>query len=106
MIYDMRTYTCLPGTVPLQIKLWEEFGRAPQTRHLGQPVVYGMAEVGELNTFVHIWRYASQAEREQKRAAMSADPDWQVYIRESRAKGYITAQRNQILLAPAFMEGK
>ena len=38
MIYDMRTYTCLPGTVPLQIKLWEEFGRAPQTKHLGQPV--------------------------------------------------------------------
>lgn len=106
MIYDMRTYTCRPGTVPLQIRLWEQHGRAPQVKHLGEPAVYGMAEVGELNTFVHIWRYASQADREAKRAAMQADPDWAVYINASREQGYITAQRNQILVAPAFMDGK
>ena len=103
MIYDMRTYTCRPGTAPAQIKIWEEFGKTPQTRHLGQPVVYGVAEVGELNTFVHIWAYESQADREQKRVAMQADPEWAVYISKTREAGYITAQRNQILVAPAFM---
>ena len=63
MIYDMRTYTCLPGTVPLQMKLWMEHGMAVQKKHLGEPVMYGAPEVGELNTYVHVWAYDSHAER-------------------------------------------
>ena len=103
MIYDMRTYTCRPGTVPLQIKLWEDHGMSAQKRHLGEPVCYGIAEVGELNTFVHIWAYTSHADREKKRAAMQADPEWQNYIRQAREADYIVAQRNQVLVAPHFM---
>jgi len=104
MIYDVRTYTCKPGTVPLQYALYEEFGFKPQTKHLGQPVVYGHVEVGEINTYTHIWAYESQADREQKRAAMMADPDWQVFMKKSREAGHLTGQRNQILVAAPWMK--
>jgi hypothetical protein len=103
MIYDVRTYTCRPGTVPLQFKLYQEHGMGPQNRHLGQPVVYGHVEVGTINTFTHIWAYDSQADREQKRAAMMADPDWLVYIKKSGEAGYMVAQENKILVAAPWM---
>lgn len=103
MIYDMRTYTCLPGTVPLQMKLWMEHGMAVQKKHLGEPVMYGAPEVGELNTYVHVWAYDSHADRETRRAAMQADPEWIAFLKASREAGYITAQRNQVLVAAPFM---
>ena len=104
MIYDVRTYTCKPGTVPAQFKLYEEYGMGPQTKHLGQPVVYGHVEVGEINTYTHIWAYESQADREQKRAAMMADPDWLTFMAKSREAGYLLAQKNQILVAAPWMK--
>ena len=44
MIFDHRLYTCKPGTVPLQLALYEKHGKAPQEKHLGQPVLYGITE--------------------------------------------------------------
>ncbi|WP_416896823.1 MAG: NIPSNAP family protein [Minwuia sp.] len=104
MIYDVRTYTCKPGTVPAQLKLYEEFGMAPQKKHLGEPVMYGWSEVGELNTYTHVWRYDSHADRETKRAAMQADPDWHIFLAKSREAGHITDQRNQVMVAAPWMK--
>src|SRR2546429_5086805 len=36
---------------------------------------------------VHVWKYASQAEREKKRAALMADPAFQSYLQKSRELG-------------------
>jgi len=33
-------------------------------KHCGEPVFYATTEVGQLNQVVHVWKYASQAERE------------------------------------------
>lgn len=104
MIYDVRVYTCKPGAVPAQLKLYEEHGLAPQTKHLGQPVMYGFSEVGELNTYTHVWAYESHADREKKRAAMQADPDWQTFLKVSREAGNLVAQRNQVMVAAPFMK--
>ena len=46
MIFDHRTYVCRPGTVPAQMALYEKYGRATQEKHLGKPVLYGIAETG------------------------------------------------------------
>ncbi|WP_417516509.1 NIPSNAP family protein [Minwuia sp.] len=104
MIYDVRTYTCRPGTVPAQLKLYQEHGMATQKKHLGEPVMYGFPEVGELNTYTHIWVYESQADRETKRKAMQADPDWHAFLKKSAEAGNITAQRNQLMVAAPWME--
>src|SRR5687768_13964681 len=39
MIFDHRTYTVRPGTLPKQLELYEKHGKAPQERHLGKPLL-------------------------------------------------------------------
>ncbi len=106
MIFDMRTYTCKPGTVPAQLKLYEDHGFAVQTKHLGQPALYGVTETGAINTYVHVWAYADAADRAKKRAAMQADPDWHAFLAKTKEAGYLLAQENQILQAPGFFKYK
>jgi hypothetical protein len=102
MIFDHRTYTVRPGTLPQQLKLYEEFGWAPQTKHLGQPLLYGFTETGPINTYTHVWVYESAADRAQKRAAMEADPDWGAFRKRSAEAGCLVAQENRILVPTPF----
>jgi hypothetical protein len=80
MLLDHRTYTVKPGTMTRQMALYREFGLAPQKRHLGEPLAYLITESGAVNTYVHIWVYQDAADRATKRAAMAADPEWQLYL--------------------------
>src|SRR5208283_2965587 len=97
MLIDHRTYTVRPGTMPQQLKLYEEFGMTAQKRHLGEPLAYLIAESGEVNTYVHIWVYQDAADRAAKRAAMMADPEWQVFMQKNAEAGYLIAQRNNLM---------
>jgi len=106
MIFDMRTYTCNPGTVPAQLKLYEEHGYAVQKKHLGEPALYGVTETGAINTYVHVWAYEDAADRAKKRAAMQADPDWHAFLAKTREAGHLTGQANQLLQAPSFFKYK
>ena len=103
MLFDHRTYKCRPGALQNHVKLYEEFGRAPQTRHLGEPLAWLITETGELNTFVHIWGYRDAADRAARRAAMQADPEWQEFLRRSAEAGYLVEQRTQLMTAAPFM---
>jgi hypothetical protein len=85
MIYDHRTYCCRPGTIKKQFELYVQ---------------------GDINSFVHIWAYESAAERERKRAAMQADPDWQAYVQRSGEAGYLIKQENKILMDAPFFQTK
>jgi hypothetical protein len=102
MIFDHRTYTCKPGTIQKQLELYEKHGKAPQERHLGAPLLYGVTETGPLNTYVHVWVYEDAADRAKKRAAMQADPEWQAFLAKSAEAGYLAHQENKILTPPAF----
>lgn len=104
MIYDHRHYTCRPGAIQKQLALYGEHGYPVQRRHLGEPIVFGAVETGDLNSYVHIWAYQSVADREAKRAAMLADPDWRAYLEKSAAAGYLIGQRNMILSPAPFFE--
>ncbi|MCI5109844.1 MAG: NIPSNAP family protein [Marivita sp.] len=102
MIFDHRTYVCRPGTIKLHMKLYEEFGWQVQKRHLGDPVVYGAVETGDVNSYVHIWVYKDAADRAAKRAAMAADPEWAAFLQKSAEAGYLISQNNKILTAAPF----
>ena len=106
MIYDHRTYTCKAGTIRKHLDLYVAHGLKPQTRHLGQPVLYATTEVGDVNSYVHVWAYDSMEDRTRKRAAMQADPDWQEYLRISGEAGYLLSQVNKILLPAPFLTPK
>lgn len=102
MIFDVRTYTCKPGTIKQHMALYEEFGLGPQTKNLGQPVVYGTTEVGDVNSYIHIWAYDDITDRANKRAALWADTDWLAYVAKSAELGALIKQENVILNATPF----
>lgn len=102
MLFDMRTYTCRPGTLPKHMKLYEEHGFQAQAEALGQPYFYGITETGPVNSYVHIWAYDSAADRAEKRAVMQGDPAWQDYLRKSAEAGYLVSQENRLLLPASF----
>ena len=104
MIFDHRTYTCKFGMVPAHFALYEKMGLAAQRRILGEPVLYASTEVGDLNSFVHVWAYKDLADRTTRRAALAADPEWQAFIKSARELGAIIAQENTILVAASFFK--
>ena len=105
MIYDHRTYTFRPGTIMKALAFYKEHGYEAQTRNLGKPFLYAYTDVGDVNSYVHIWAYEDAADRATKRAAMQADPDWQNYLKMSAENGWLESQVNKILVAAPFFEG-
>jgi hypothetical protein len=100
VLVDHRTYRIKPGAMNAYLDNYEKFGLTPQTRHLGQPVAYMFSESGEINTLVHIWAYEDAADRMKRRAAMQADPEWQVFVRKN-AEGGNLVQQTTMLMVPA-----
>jgi uncharacterized protein (DUF2461 family) len=104
MIYDHRTYTCRPGTIKAHLDLYVAQGMATQIKHLGQPVLYATTDVGDVNSYVHVWQYKDPADRAARRAAMQADPEWQAYLKKSAELGALISQDNKILVAASFFK--
>ncbi|MFT5394609.1 MAG: hypothetical protein ACI8PT_004820, partial [Gammaproteobacteria bacterium] len=97
MLLDMRTYTCHPGTIKKHLDLYEKMGKAPQTHHLGQPLAYLVTETGNPNQYVHIWVYENAGDREARRTAMQADPNWVAYTQASAKLGALAEQENKLM---------
>ncbi len=104
MIFDHRTYYCRAGTIKPQLALYEKLGFPVQRKHLGDPVLYGTTEVGDVNSYVHVWAYQDLADRTKRRAAMQADPEWQAYLKASAELGALLKQENKILVATGFFK--
>ena len=104
MLFDVRTYTCRPGSIRQHMTLYVEKGMAPQKRYLGEPLFYATCETGDPNQYVHIWVYENAADRESKRAAMQADPDWQAYVAASAEAGWLVKQENKLMVNAPFFE--
>jgi len=104
MLFDHRTYTCKPGTLPKQMALYEEHGMAAQQRHLGKPIFYAITETGPVNSYVHIWAYTDAADRATRRAAMQADPEWIAFLGVSGEAGYLESQQNKLMVEASFFK--
>ncbi len=104
MLFDVRTYRVRPGGLKAHFEVYEKFGKAPQTRHLGQPLVYMRTETGDPNEYVHIWVYENAGDRERRRAAMQADPDWQDYLKRSAELGALVSQSNKLMVPVDFFD--
>lgn len=102
MIYDHRTYVCKPGMIKTHLELYQKHGFAPHMRHLGRPVMFATTEVGNINSYVHVWAYKDLAERTAKRAALWADPEWTAYVKKSHELSAVVHQENKILVATEF----
>ena len=100
MIVEHRTYTFRSGTVEGWLKRYESEGLPIQKRHLGRFVGLYISEIGRLHQVVLIWAYESLAAREERRAAMAADPTWQAFIGSVWALDAIQAQ-DVMVMTPA-----
>ena len=103
MFVEQRLYTCAPGQTGEFLKVYEGEGRAPQMRHLGQPVGYYVSEIGPLNQVTTLWAYGSLDERVDRRRTLFQDPAWTAFL--GKARPLLTTQETRILTpAPFFRE--
>jgi hypothetical protein len=98
VIIDHRTYRIKAGHTQTHLAIYEKYGYAAQTRHLGQPFAYLFAETGDVNTVVHQWAYEDAADRAKRRAAMAAAPEWQVYVKEMLDSNLLIEQKTSFML--------
>lgn len=70
------------------------------------PILYGLTETGDVNSYVHIWVYEDAADRTQRRANLMADPEWLEYLKMSADAGNLVSQEHKILTPVAFFDPK
>jgi len=100
MYIEIRTYQLKNGAVPAYLKAVEQTGITIQQKHLGKLVGYFYSEIGTINEIVHIWMYSSLDERQKRRAALAADPNWQAFL--PQIAPLIERAENKIMLPSAF----
>jgi len=86
MLVDIRIYQTKPGMREEHFELFEKYGRAPQTRILGEPYSY-VKSIEDPNEFILMWSYEDLADREAKRELMWNDPEWKVYVTQQSLGG-------------------
>ena len=106
MLIEHRTYTFRPGTLPAWLRKYEDEGLAIQKRHLGRFLGLFTTEFGNVHQTVILWGWDSLDDRDRRRAAMNADPEWQAYIQAIWQMNAIETQEVKILRptasSPAF----
>lgn len=100
MIVDHRTYTVQHGRMAEYLERYQRVALPIQLRHLGRLLGFYVSDIGPQNQVVHLWAYDSIADREERRARMAADPEWQAFLKGNA--GTFVAQENKILRATSF----
>ena len=67
---------------------------------VGEPIGFFVTEIGTLNQVVHLWKYDSMADREQRRAKLAGAPNWGDYL--DAATPFLLRMENRILVPTAF----
>ena len=101
--YEMRTYTYPTGELPKIMRTWER--ALPERLKFSPLCAIWYAELGGLNTMVHIWPYASLEQREEVRKKALASGSWPPSVKDLKegGKGYeLLTQENKLLVPAAF----
>ena len=73
-IYEMRTDTYQPGSIPEVIRRWSE--AIPHREKYSPLAACWYTELGGLNKLIHVWPYKDMAEWERAGTAAAKDPNW------------------------------
>lgn len=96
MIFEKRTYTLKPTTVPAYLKRWEA-ECLPIISKYGKLIGCWQTESGKLNAVVFIWAYDSFGHREDQRKALKADAEWK---EASSWVGDYLAEQESVFMSP------
>lgn len=100
MIIEQRIYTFAPGKVNAYLDLYEKQGLPLAREKLGTPLGVFYTEVGQLNTVVSLWGYASFEERMRRRAELAQLAAWKAYAEQ--AVPMVLGQQTSLLLPASF----
>jgi hypothetical protein len=100
MIIDERTYTCHPGKAKAWLEIYERLGKPIQWPIVGEPIGFFTTDTGTLSQVVHMWRYESLADYEERRRKLSATPGWSDYVAASMP--LLVALESRILVPVSF----
>jgi hypothetical protein len=103
MIVDVRTYTLVPRKLPRYVELFEQHALPVMERHGLELLGYYVSQIGPLNQVVHLWRYDSLADMEQKRARRDADPAWGAFL--AMTEGMVLMQDDKVMRPSSFSPG-
>src|SRR5271166_1725081 len=97
MIVDLRIYTCKPGKLKEFVALYEKLCWPLQQQHLGRCLGWYTTVEGSLNRVVHLWGFDSQADREERRKKMAADPAFGAYLKAVADADILVEMENSIV---------
>src|SRR5438128_2158478 len=99
MIYELRTYHCMPGKLPEVLKRFEQLTLRIWERHGIEQAGFWTTQIGESNAdLIYMLKWKSLAEREEKWARFVKDPDYAEGRKASEANGpLVGVVSNQIL---------
>lgn len=98
-IIEQRTYRIKVGMVQDYLRFYHTEAFEIHCRYLGPSIGWFYTDIGGLNEIVMMWRYEDYTDREARRTALYADPQWLAFIPKTR--DYIEQMDNKIL-KPAF----
>jgi hypothetical protein len=94
-LYEIRTYTMLPGAAPTVIEKWAE---RIEGRTKFSPLAFcGHTELGGLNQWIHVWAYKDAAERFAIRDQARATGAW-----PPATRGQFVKQENMFVVPAEF----
>jgi len=108
MIYELRTYHCMPGRLPALLKRFETTTVRLFEKHGIRQLGFWTVAIGESNQdLIYILQWESLAEREKCFGEFQKDPEWIEARRKSEEAGPIVASiANSILTPAAFSAAK
>jgi hypothetical protein len=103
MIYEIRTYGLVPGSLA---EVEKRFGEAYESRKkYSELAAFWHTEFGPLNEIIHVWPYRDMADRALVRAETAKEPNWPPKINE-----FVRTMSSEILVplpfAPPLKPGK
>jgi NIPSNAP len=104
MLYELRTYHCVPGRLPALLKRFEGTTLRLFERHGFRQLGFWTVAIGESNQdLIYILQWDSLADREKKFVAFQSDPEWIEARRLSEENGpLVNSITNAILTPTAF----
>ncbi|MDB5826707.1 MAG: hypothetical protein JWQ73_927 [Variovorax sp.] len=104
MFYEFRTYTCMPGKMPIVLNRFKSATLGLFERHGFRPGPLFTVGVGNDSLEIkYILEWDSHDQRDAAWNAFRADPDWKKALEESEKDGPVVAKiSNELLLAVPF----
>jgi hypothetical protein len=101
MLYELRTYSAMPGRMPDLHKRFAEITRGFFTKHGIQMVGFWMNELGgSSDQLIYLLAYESLADREKKWNAFLADSDRLAKFAETEKNGPLVRRLTAQILKP------